>query len=952
MSALAVGVQIALAATAWGQCTVFNVDTTLIDPTGFQWLLQENGTMLDGTSDAYDVGQALLVDGVFFPPAARTVELSGRQIAHGPVVMSGLNVTRRAYVPSTGPSFARFLEYLENPTGSPITVAVRVETNIGSDCGSIITATSSGDLAYTVGDRWLATDDVDGVGDPSLNHNFWGAGGAVAPTAVGMVVFDCACANGPFAEFAVTVPALSTRILMHFAGQHPSQAAAHASAAAIDTLPAEMMAGVSLADTGSIVNWHALLSCGNSMLDAAEQCDDGNVASGDGCSPGCLIEPCFSCTGTPSACVPLGAGATCEDGLFCNGTDTCDGAGICLHSGDPCPGTQCNHCQETTDTCFDPFTTTCEADGAACTTDHCNGAGTCVLLDNCEGPFADATCADGVDNDGDTLIDAADPHCAPIHEGPPGDPTCTDGVDNDANGNVDAADRGCQPNPPEVCNGFDDDADGTTDEGFPDGDQDGVADCVDQDQDNDGVRDGNDNCPVDPNPSQSDADGDRVGDACDLDPPPVVIPPSLAVVTIDGQFGPTDQEWTDVTAVTYLNGAAQVFTGLDANQNAIFLAYDFSLSTNPLAVGDEVGPVTFQVGNGSVFDVFIIQGGANTGFGPNPVTSAGGAGDTVRVLLNGAPFDNSAGCIAGAVDFNTTSRGFPGVAHNVAELAVRLTGEPGGCYSPEPAFWSATLPGVRPITGSARAPGENENFNVSEVVVNIDAAGTSWLFPVGAGVFDHFKCYKSTDAKSPPFTPVTVTVTDQFEQKTTLVKKPSLFCNPVNKNGEGIGDTTAHLVCYDVKDTKGQTKFAGRNVEVGNQFGTVQLRATKAGLLCVPSEANGVPSSLLIDHVKCYKASDLKNPKFTPLTATLADAFESKLTTVKKPAWLCNPADKNGEGVLAPANHLACYTIKDVPQQEKFPGATVQTENQFGASSLKVTKAHALCVPSTKTVLP
>jgi len=41
----------------------------------------------------------------------------------------------------------------------------------------------------------------------------------------------------------------------------------------------------------------------------------------------------------------------------------------------------------------------------------------------------------------------------------------------------------------EVCDGFDNDLDGLTDEGFPDTDGDGVADCVDLDSDSDGVSD-------------------------------------------------------------------------------------------------------------------------------------------------------------------------------------------------------------------------------------------------------------------------------------------------------------------------------------------------------------------------------------------------------------------------------------------------------------------------------
>jgi len=36
--------------------------------------------------------------------------------------------------------------------------------------------------------------------------------------------------------------------------------------------------------------------CGDSLLDAGEQCDDGNVVGGDGCSATCQVEPGWSCT--------------------------------------------------------------------------------------------------------------------------------------------------------------------------------------------------------------------------------------------------------------------------------------------------------------------------------------------------------------------------------------------------------------------------------------------------------------------------------------------------------------------------------------------------------------------------------------------------------------------------------------------------------------------------------
>jgi len=43
--------------------------------------------------------------------------------------------------------------------------------------------------------------------------------------------------------------------------------------------------------------------CGDGVIDAGEECDDGGVANGDGCSASCTVEPNFDCTGEPSVCM-------------------------------------------------------------------------------------------------------------------------------------------------------------------------------------------------------------------------------------------------------------------------------------------------------------------------------------------------------------------------------------------------------------------------------------------------------------------------------------------------------------------------------------------------------------------------------------------------------------------------------------------------------------------------
>lgn len=173
-----------------------------------------------------------------------------------------------------------------------------------------------------------------------------------------------------------------------------------------------------------------------------ERCD----GAGHCASPGspCAETDCQHCQEDSDSCLDPVDTACASDGVFCNGDESCDGAGSCAqHSGDPCPGTPCNTCQEDLESCFDPNTVICD-DGDPCQElDYCDGAGQCS-----PGP---ATL--DVDNDshiakdcgGDDCEDS-DPNIPVAHEGPVCDlaETCFDGLDNDCDDLTDDLDSDCQ----------------------------------------------------------------------------------------------------------------------------------------------------------------------------------------------------------------------------------------------------------------------------------------------------------------------------------------------------------------------------------------------------------------------------------------------------------------------------------------------------------------------------
>ncbi|MEO7327879.1 MAG: DUF4215 domain-containing protein, partial [Minicystis sp.] len=190
-------------------------------------------------------------------------------------------------------------------------------------------------------------------------------------------------------------------------------------------------------DTGTLNSWAVILctslNCGNGVVDAGEQCDQGggNIANGDGCSASCQTEAGYTCAGTPSVCTP-----NCGNGVIDAG-EVCDQGGGNIANGDGCSST-CQveagyTCSGTPSVCItiacgngviQPGETCDQGGGNVAAGDGCSP--TCQLEANfqCTGtpsvcvPF-ETSCGDGMDNDGDALIDAADDDCVATINFPP-----------------------------------------------------------------------------------------------------------------------------------------------------------------------------------------------------------------------------------------------------------------------------------------------------------------------------------------------------------------------------------------------------------------------------------------------------------------------------------------------------------------------------------------------------
>jgi len=191
-------------------------------------------------------------------------------------------------------------------------------------------------------------------------------------------------------------------------------------------------------------------------------------------------DPCETCVA--GACVP-NPGEACDDGLFCNGADSCGVDLTCsVHAGDPClGGPDCNNvCNEVADNCFVAPGMGCTSDGNQCTTDACDGAGTCAhnavpnntacgssstgpcdAADNCQGGVCQtntspdgAACNDGVFCNG---ADTCSAGACSNHAGDPctGGAQCNNACNEVADNCFNASGTACTGNGVNQCSGAD-----------------------------------------------------------------------------------------------------------------------------------------------------------------------------------------------------------------------------------------------------------------------------------------------------------------------------------------------------------------------------------------------------------------------------------------------------------------------------------------------------------------
>ena len=298
-----------------------NPPAHLFDGNNFPYDLAANGTIASGFEYTFNgdfsantggMNLNILVNNSVNPftgASEGTSQQNGNEIDIQQSNLAGLTVTRKVYTPNNG-YFSRYLDILNNPGSTPITVGVRYVTNIRPTNNSFpgVLNTSTGNSAPSNLDNWMTIGDSEDQDPfraftrtnfviPELAFVYQGSG---APTQATSASFNLLPVNivtqifsGGNSEIGqvesefdnVTIPSGGSVAFLNFVTQQTSRAGALAAAQRIVQLPTETLTGISSTELSEILNFAATATSTAQDLPVLNANIEGQVLASDNVTP-------------------------------------------------------------------------------------------------------------------------------------------------------------------------------------------------------------------------------------------------------------------------------------------------------------------------------------------------------------------------------------------------------------------------------------------------------------------------------------------------------------------------------------------------------------------------------------------------------------------------------------------------------------------------------------------
>lgn len=178
------------------------------------------------------------------------------------------------------------------------------------------------------------------------------------------------------------------------------------------------------------------------------------------------------------------------------------------------------------------------------------------------------------------------------------------------------------------------------------------------------------------------------------------------------------------------------------------------------------------------------------------------------------------------------------------------------------------------------------------------------------------------------------------------------LCLPASTTGAALLDPETALVSSRIRPDLSVSGFASWQVK--DPFGERVIRTMGPERLLVASRTSPVPPAPAApppgstNHYSCRKAR-LGPGSDSPrgLAVTLDDALGSHRGTIRRPRWLCRPADLDapGTGTAHPRAVLMCYGLRLAGAASSQP-FVLGTGSQLASGGVVAFRGRELCVPA------
>jgi len=315
----------------------------------------------------------------------------------------------------------------------------------------------------------------------------------------------------------------------------------------------------------------------------------------------------------------------------------------------------------------------------------------------------------------------------------------------------------------------------------------------------------------------------------------------------------------------------------------------------------------------------------------------------VKATLDGSPWPSSG---TGAVSYTLTG---PGAT---APTTINGASVPNTHRNVNAGSWTCAY-----VSG---VPAGASFVNITPSPTQSLSAGSTITFTLNfvttpPVALDHFKCYwfhsPSVNPQSSYYVGQNVELEDQFDSVQAKVEYAEYFCNPAKKTYDGevteISNPDNHLTLYGISGVTTQ-KWV---VDVNNQFGEQTLHLSGPTMLAVPTQKEGHDEPEGLDHFLLYwvyGGQDLN------VVVQLEDQFNLEPdVVVYRPVAFANPVQKTTDDgdvteIENSTEHLVFY---EIVEDETFQ-TDVNITNQFHTVTVSMPQwtryINMVAVPSQK----